>query len=104
MYLHYIYISIYELIHIFITLQVWDIQYARQAMGPQREKMMGMSFDNAGTPAPGQLPPDENTKATKVKPMSKRLSSSISACSNKLTDVLAWQAKLKENKGGLILA
>ena len=49
----------------------------------------------------GETPAAE--KKGKPKPMSKRISTNISQCSAKMTEILSWQAKLDENKPGLIL-
>ena len=57
-----------------------------------------------GGVAPGQGGPPEKKAKDKVKPMSKRLSSSISLCSSKMNEVLVWQSKLQENKVGLHLS
>ena len=59
----------------------------------------GMASTDAPTP-PGH---EEKDKAKKQKPLSKKLSSNISACSSKMTEILSWQSKLDENKTGLML-
>ena len=48
-------------------------------------------------------PPGQPPKKDKVKPMSKRLSGSISSCSSKLNEIMVWKSKLEENKVGLTL-
>ncbi len=52
----------------------------------------------------GPTPPEPTKPQAKVKPMSRRLATNISQCSSKITEILSWEAKLKENKNGLSLA
>lgn len=69
--------------------------------------MTSASFGGDDSQVPGGNRPTEtdpkNAKGNKVKPMSKRISSNITACSSKMTEILSWQSKLSENKTGLIL-
>ena len=71
-------------------------------MGSQMDRMR-FSLDGrvVTEPAGNRDTPEE--KGKKQKPMSRRLSASISACSSKMTEVLAWQATLDDNKVGLML-
>ena len=75
-------------------------------MGPQFDKVKAISFDG-GDPAAGtsseKNDEDNKKQAAKVKPMSKKVSTTISTCSSKMTEILSWQAKLQENKVGLKL-
>ena len=68
-------------------------------------KMTSVSFGADGSAGPPQpaIPDQENKKGNKTKPMSKKISSSITSCSSKMTEILSWQSKLTENKSGLIL-
>lgn len=52
----------------------------------------------------GGGPGGGDEKKNKVKPMSKKISTALSQTSSKMTEILAWQAKLQENKAGLLLA
>lgn len=73
-------------------------------MEPHLDTFKGCNLQDGTAPAgvevpnPGGLPKDK-----KQKPMSKKLSSFISQCSGKMTEIMSWQAKLDENKSGLIL-
>ena len=82
-------------------------RHHRHALGPQFDKLKSVSFESdPGAGGGGALPDHDDqskNKNAKAKPMSKKLSSSISACSSKLTEILSWQSKLGENKVGLIL-
>ncbi len=78
-------------------------------MGPggALEKLKAVSFgaeQAAGGGGGGTGLPQDDPKKPKVKPMSKKLSGAISQSSSKMTEILAWQAKLQENKAGMILA
>ena len=74
-------------------------------LGDGRMDKLKMNFDAAAGP-PNEAPqPGEGggRKQPKIKPLSKRISSSIAMCSSKMTEILSWQAKLAENKGNLKL-
>ena len=77
--------------------------YLRQGLVPQLDKLKAVSFAAAGTEGKPKPQEDDNKKNPKVKPMSKRVSTSISQCSSKMTEILSWQSKLAENKSGLNL-
>lgn len=74
------------------------------------EKLKAVSFGaeptgpTGGPGGGGGLNGDDPKKNSKVKPMSKKISTALAQSSSKMTEVLAWQAKLVENKAGLILA
>lgn len=61
------------------------------------------SYDGGQGAGGGGGGPELPENQKKTKPLSKRLSTAISQCSSKMTDVLAWQSKIKENKTGLNL-
>lgn len=50
-----------------------------------------------GPPADGKPP----RKDKQQKPMSRKITTGISQCSAKMTEILSWQSKLVENKNGL---
>lgn len=72
------------------------------ALGPSVAAMKAPG-QGQGT-VPGRVDENEPENNKKAKPLSRRLSTSIGACSTKMTDVLSWDSKLAENKIGLILA
>lgn len=79
-------------------------------MGPGGglEKLQAVSFGAEPTGPTGGNggggPGGGDEKKNKVKPMSKKISTALSQTSSKMTEILAWQAKLQENKAGLLLA
>ena len=74
-------------------------------LGDGRMDKLKMNFDAAAAAPPNGSPqPGEGgRKPPKIKPLSKRISSSIAMCSSKMTEIMSWQAKLAENKGDLKL-
>ena len=74
-------------------------------MGPQLDMFNSCSLQEGaeGTPKDPETPGPSGVNRQKTKPMSKKLSTFISQCSAKMTEILSWQAKLDENKSGLIL-
>lgn len=75
-------------------------------MAPEIDRIKGISFGSGPSQPGGDIPapaPGDNQKGGKAKPMSRKLSTAISQCSAKMTEVLSWQCKLDENKGGLQL-
>lgn len=60
----------------------------------------GVSGLEVVTPGPnGEVKPKEK----KQPPISKQLASKLSQCSQRLAEILSWQAKLDEASGKLIL-
>ena len=86
----------------------------KNVMLPEVQKLKSLPGLQGGVPsqALGQgngldVGPDRTPASKKNKPpktMSKQITSCISSCSAKMTEILSWQAKLAENKNGLILA
>lgn len=77
-------------------------------MQPQMHQL-GMAQDSSSQEpgAPGSKGEEEipdPKRKDKVKPMSRKMTGCISQCSAKLTEILAWQSKLDENKNGLTLS
>lgn len=70
-------------------------------MGTEIDKLKAFSFGAGSSGDPSVVIPEQPQK--KQKPMSKKLSSTISQCSEKMTEVVSWEAKIKENKAGLKL-
>ena len=48
--------------------------------------------------ASGAPPPPPPEKQKKVQPLSKQVTNKISSSSSKLTELMAWQAKVTDNK------
>ena len=67
-------------------------------MVPKLDKLKAVSFATGSTVQNNNNNSPEDDKNKKVKPMSKRISTCISQCSAKMTDILSWKAKLTENK------
>lgn len=72
-------------------------------MEPHLDTFKGCSLQEGASTGTGEQPTIPVPKDKKQKPMSKRLSAFISQCSAKMTEIMSWQAKLDENKIGLIL-
>ena len=53
---------------------------------------------HAGAPGDGQTPTVPAEKTKKVVPLSKQLTNKISSSSSKLTELMAWEAKVIDNK------
>ncbi|CAK8995275.1 unnamed protein product [Durusdinium trenchii] len=80
----------------------------KSVMQPQMHQL-GMAQDSSSQEpgAPGSKGEEEipdPKRKDKVKPMSRKMTGCISQCSAKLTEILAWQSKLDENKNGLTLS
>jgi len=69
-------------------------------MAPELAKIKGISFNGD---VDGEKPKPTYMDNRKNKPMSKKLSSNIAACSAEMTEILSWEAKIQENRAGLIL-
>ena len=73
-------------------------------MGPQLDTFNACSLQEGSAEGiPNKDPETPAPTRKKTQPMSKKLSTFISQCSGKMTEILSWQAKLDENKSGLIL-
>ena len=91
-----------------VTAPLLSTQPRQNAMGGHLKALQGVSFGGGGSGGAGSVgphgnPPPAPDKKDKVKPMSKRLSTSIGQCSTKVNEILVWKAKLQENKPGLKL-
>lgn len=65
----------------------------------------GFGTSSGGGGGAGEGPPEPKAQPKKkAVPLSKKLSSNIATCSQKLTEILGWQSKLKDNTAGLLLA
>lgn len=73
------------------------------AMGPEIEKLKAVSFDQGEAKKPPENLKGGGEPKAKAKPVSRRLSTNISQCSAKITEIVSWEAKLAENKAGLKL-
>ena len=90
----------------------------KNAMLPGMQKLKSLPWLQGGVQSQGLgsgagngvdagLLPDRNQPPKKTKPpktISKQMTGCISQCSSTMTEILSWQAKLAENKTGLILA
>lgn len=83
-------------------------QLRRQSMAPNFA--LGSFGGAAGSGEPGQGGPNPTgppadgkppRKDKQQKPMSRKITTGISQCSAKMTEILSWQSKLVENKNGL---
>lgn len=65
-------------------------------MGPDMARFQS-GLPSLGRPGGGEADPQRPiTKPKKVVPVAKQLSNKISACSTKLTEIMAWESKVKD--------
>ncbi|CAL1145496.1 unnamed protein product [Cladocopium goreaui] len=65
-------------------------------------QFQGFGTSSGGSGRAGEGPPEPKAQPKKkAVPVSKKLSSNIATCSQKLTEILGWQSKLKDNTAGL---
>lgn len=60
-----------------------------------RIQSMGSCLTLPDAPAP---PPPTQPKEKKQQPLQKQIGSKISTCASKLTEIMAWESKIKEIK------
>jgi hypothetical protein len=87
------------------THQLGQVFVPRQKMVAPHMQFKGFGTSSGGGGGAGEGPPEPKAQPKKkAVPLSKKLSSNIATCSQKLTEILGWQSKLKDNTAGLLLA
>ena len=87
------------------THQLGQVLVPRQKMVAPHMQFQGFGTSSGGSGRAGEGPPEPKAQPKKkAVPVSKKLSSNIATCSQKLTEILGWQSKLKDNTAGLLLA
>ena len=62
------------------------------------------SGGNGGPGVAGGQPEPKSQPKKKAVPVSKKLSTNIATCSQKMTEILGWKSTLTDNTAGLLLA